>query len=43
MVEPGVLPIRQWRPDPGAEPVADVNTFGGIGRKEIGRKELASS
>jgi len=35
VVEPGVIPIQQWRPDPGepAEPFADVNTFGGIGRK----------
>jgi enoyl-CoA hydratase/carnithine racemase len=34
LVEPGVLPIQQWRPDvTSAEPVADVNTFGGIGRK----------
>ena len=34
LVEPGVLPIQQWRPHPGAEPLADVNTFGGIGRKK---------
>ncbi len=33
VVEPGVIPIQQWRPDPGAEPLTDVNTFGGIGRK----------
>jgi hypothetical protein len=25
--------LRQL-PDPGAEPLADVNTFGGIGRKK---------
>jgi hypothetical protein len=34
VVEPGVIPIEQWRPEAApAEPLADVNTFGGIGRK----------
>jgi hypothetical protein len=34
VVEPGVIPIQQWRPaGAAAEPLADVNTFGGIGRK----------
>ena len=33
VTEPGVVPIQTWRPDAGAEPIADVNTFGGIGRK----------
>jgi len=35
VVEPGVIPIQLWRPDPAepAEPFADVNTYGGIGRK----------
>jgi len=34
VVEPGVIPIQQWRPAGApAEPLADVNTFGGIGRK----------
>ena len=35
VVEPGVISIQQWRPDPGepTEPFADVNTYGGIGRK----------
>jgi hypothetical protein len=33
-VEPGVLPIQQWRPDPDAKPVDEVNTYGGIGRKK---------
>ena len=31
---PGVIPIQQWRSEAAAaEPLADVNTFGGIGRK----------
>ena len=34
LVEPGVLPIQQWRTDPGAEILDEVNTFGGIGRKK---------
>ena len=34
VVEPGVIPIQQWRSEAAAaEPLADVNTFGGIGRK----------
>jgi hypothetical protein len=33
VTEPGVVPIQTWRPGAGAEPIADVNTFGGIGRK----------
>jgi O-methyltransferase involved in polyketide biosynthesis len=35
VVEPGVIPIQQWRPDPAdpGEPFADVNTYGGVGRK----------
>ena len=36
VVEPGVIPIQQWHPEPAepAEPFNDVNTFGGIGRKK---------
>ena len=39
VVEPGIIPIQQWHPDPDpatepAEPFNDVNTFGGIGRKK---------
>ena len=33
VVEPGIIPIQQWRPEPDAEVVAEVNTYGGIGRK----------
>jgi len=34
LVEPGVLPIQLWRPEvTPAEPIAGVNTYGGIGRK----------
>ena len=36
VVQPGVVSIQTWRPDPGAEPadpLVEVNTFGGIGRK----------
>jgi hypothetical protein len=34
LIEPGVVPVTMWRPDPnqvGAP--AEVNTFGGVGRK----------
>jgi S-adenosyl methyltransferase len=34
LVEPGVVPIQQWRPDVApVAPRAEVNGFGGIGRK----------
>jgi O-methyltransferase involved in polyketide biosynthesis len=34
VVEPGVVPIHAWRPDPApAETVVEVNTYGGVGRK----------
>jgi hypothetical protein len=33
LVEPGVVPIQQWRPDAQTDPVVAINPFGGIGRK----------
>ena len=34
LVEPGVVPIHQWRPEPGLVGVpAAVDESGGIGRK----------
>ena len=34
LVEPGVVPIPQWRPEPGRFPgPADVSEVGGVGRK----------
>jgi len=32
LVDPGVVSVPHWRPDPGAEP-RDVDAFGGVGRK----------
>ncbi|NGO72082.1 SAM-dependent methyltransferase [Streptomyces boncukensis] len=34
LVEPGVVPMNRWRPDPGAPPVpdTDVNMYAGVGR-----------
>jgi hypothetical protein len=32
MVEPGLVPITQWRPDPGAE-AEPMDAYGGVGRK----------
>jgi hypothetical protein len=32
LVEPGVVPIAHWRPDPDAEPV-EIYSYGGIGHK----------
>jgi len=31
-VEPGVVPVPRWRPDPGAEPV-EIYSYCGVGRK----------
>ena len=33
LVEPGVVPLPQWRPDPGQPGSADVPNVGGVGRK----------
>jgi O-methyltransferase involved in polyketide biosynthesis len=33
LVEPGVVSVPRWRPDPGDEP-RDVDAFGGVGRKD---------
>lgn len=33
LVEPGVGPLANWRPDPDAGPPAGVDGFGGVGRK----------
>lgn len=35
LLEPGVVPVSQWRPDPapGGEPPGHVDTYGGMGVK----------
>jgi hypothetical protein len=33
LVEPGVVSCPRWRPDPASGEVADVDAFGGVGRK----------
>jgi hypothetical protein len=33
LVEPGVVPLPQWRPDPGQPGSGDVPNVGGVGRK----------
>ncbi len=32
LVEPGLVPVPHWRPDPGAEPV-EIYSYCGVGRK----------
>jgi O-methyltransferase involved in polyketide biosynthesis len=32
LVDPGVVPVPRWRPDPGAD-VTDLDAYGGVGRK----------
>ena len=36
LVEPGIVPVSEWRPDPGAElpPPRDVAVWGAVGRKD---------
>jgi hypothetical protein len=33
LIEPGVVPIQQWRPDSNAEATARAGMWGGVGRK----------
>ncbi len=33
LVEPGVVPCPQWRPDDDVDTPADIDAFGGVGRK----------
>jgi S-adenosyl methyltransferase len=33
LIEPGVVPIQQWRPDSDAEAAARAGMWGGVGRK----------
>jgi hypothetical protein len=34
LLEPGVVPVSRWRPEPGPfGPPAEVSTYGGVGRK----------
>jgi hypothetical protein len=33
LLEPGVVSVTRWRPDPGLGDVPEVDDFGGMGRK----------
>jgi S-adenosyl methyltransferase len=33
LVEPGVVSVTLWRPDPGSEPPKEIDQYGGVGRK----------
>ena len=33
VVDPGVVPIHQWRPDPGTVNPPEVPALGGVGKK----------
>jgi S-adenosyl methyltransferase len=33
IVDPGVVPTPQWRPEPGQPGPPDVDAFGGVGMK----------
>ncbi|MFA1551472.1 SAM-dependent methyltransferase [Actinomadura chokoriensis] len=35
MVEPGIVPVNRWRPEPNPfEPTPDAHAYGGVGRKD---------
>lgn len=33
LVQPGVLPVSRWRPEPGPFPISNSEAYGGVGRK----------
>jgi hypothetical protein len=33
LVDPGVVPVPEWHPDPSPFPLARIDTLGGVGRK----------
>jgi hypothetical protein len=33
LVEPGLVPVEQWRPDPGASDTGNSAMWGAVGRK----------
>ena len=35
LIEPGVVPVHEWRPDPSPFPPTRVDTLGGVGRKAL--------
>jgi hypothetical protein len=35
LVDPGAVPLAEWRPDPSLFPPTRVNTPGGVGRKAL--------
>ncbi|WP_086860908.1 SAM-dependent methyltransferase [Amycolatopsis lexingtonensis] len=37
VVEPGIVPVGEWRPEPGAATVPLASVVGGVGRKREGR------
>jgi hypothetical protein len=41
VVEPGIVPVGEWRPEPGAATVPLASVVGGVGRKPGGRNDDA--
>jgi hypothetical protein len=35
LVDPGIVPVPEWRPDPSPFPPTRVGTLGGVGRKDL--------
>jgi O-methyltransferase involved in polyketide biosynthesis len=42
VVEPGIVPVGEWRPEPGAATVPLASVVGGVGRKPGGRDDDGS-
>ncbi|MDQ7805808.1 SAM-dependent methyltransferase [Amycolatopsis sp. A133] len=41
VIEPGIVPVGEWRPEPGAATVPLASVVGGVGRKPGGRNDDA--
>ena len=41
VVDPGIVPVGEWRPEPGAATVPLASVVGGVGRKPGGRNDDA--
>ena len=42
LVDPGVVPLAEWRPDPSPFPPTHVDTLGGVGQKAL-RREITET
>jgi hypothetical protein len=41
LVEPGLVPVEDWRPKPGTADAGTSALYGGVGRKPAGRGQAS--